>query len=185
MAIPFVPRHKVKISKGALDFVELDCTINEAHDFDTVVTEHAIEAGASVADHVRITPAKLSMSGIVSNTPLSLIPNINPLRAEDALEKLLGYQEEAELLEVDTKLRVYDNMLLKKVRVTRDVDTGNVVALDLEFQELLTVASLFAVVAAPSTDVKAAQKKQSLGKKPTRTKRVGVLRGLVKSATGV
>lgn len=186
MAIPFLPKHKVKISKSKLEFVDLDATINENHDFDTVVTEQPIEAGANISDHVRVVPAKLSISGIVSNHPVSLTQiNLNPHRAEDALDTLLGYQEDAELLTVDTTLRTYENMLLKRVRVTRGVDTSNIVSMDLDFQELLTVGSLFAAVEPAKTNVKSAQQKKTQGKKPTRAGRVSVLRGLVKSATGV
>jgi hypothetical protein len=111
--------------------------------------------------------------------------SLNPHRAEDALDTLLGYQEDAQLLTVTTTLKTYDNMLLKRIRVTRNVDTGNIVSMDMDFQELLTVESLFAIVAAPPvTDVKAAQKGKNLGKKPTRAKRVSVGLGLIRSATG-
>jgi hypothetical protein len=185
-SIPFVPRQKVKIEKSTFDFVELDCTINETHAFDSVITDHAIEAGGKVTDHAVRAPSQLNLSGIVSNTPFTnTFVSVDPFRAEGAFATLLQYQNDAAVLTVTTKLAVYESMLLKSVRVTRDVDTANIVALDLEFRELRLAGSEFAAVGPPDTDVKSAQKKQKLGKKPTRSVRVSVARGLIKSATGI
>jgi hypothetical protein len=186
IAAPFVPKQKVKIAKGLLEFVELDASITEGHSFDTVITDHPVEAGANVSDHVRLVPSRLKISGIVSNQPLSLTQiNLNPTRADEAFATLLSYQEDAQLLTVTTTLQVYEDMLLKSLSVTRDKDTGNIVAMDLDFQQVVTVESSFAAVAPKDTKQKSGQNKKQVGKKATRpVKRVSVFRGAIRAVAG-
>lgn len=186
-AIPFFGKTKVKISKSRLEFVELDVSLNETHSYDTVITDHPVEAGANISDHVRVSPVRLKISGVVSNTPLSLTQiNLNPIRAEQALGTLLQWQEAAELLTVATTLSTYESFLLKSVSVQRDKEKANGVFVDLEFQMVSLAESATATVE-PTSSTKAVTSKKSVGKKPTTTvtpKRSLALKG-IKALTGL
>lgn len=47
-----------------------DLTLSETHEDVSEVTEHPIETGCNIADHVRQTPLSLALEVFVSNTPL-------------------------------------------------------------------------------------------------------------------
>ena len=187
-ALPFFGKTKVKIAKSKLEYVELDASISETHSFDTVITDHPVEAGSNVSDHVRVSPLRLKISGVVSNTPLSLTQvNLNPIRADEALGTLLTWQENADRLTVTTSLLPYENMLLKSCSVQRDKDKSNAVFMDLEFQQVVLAESQAADIPEPTSTTTAVQPKKSLGKKPTTSvtpRRSLALKG-IKALTGL
>lgn len=52
--------------------VRIDATVSESHVFANTVTDHPIERGAALTDHVRPNPARLTITGMVSNHPFVL-----------------------------------------------------------------------------------------------------------------
>ena len=50
--------------------VQFDILTGESHSIECQVTEHPVENGATVPDHVRLMPRKGSVSGLVTNSPL-------------------------------------------------------------------------------------------------------------------
>ncbi len=52
--------------------LDIDATTNEQHDADNTVTDHPVETGANIADHVRQEPDALTITGTISNTPIHL-----------------------------------------------------------------------------------------------------------------
>lgn len=57
--------------------VQFDLLISESHSIEAQVTQHPLENGAVVSDHVRILPRKGSLVGFVTNHPLK--PPSEPL----------------------------------------------------------------------------------------------------------
>jgi hypothetical protein len=51
--------------------VYLDASVNENHQANAQVTEHRVESGQNVTDYIRPLPRRLSIEGLVTNTPLS------------------------------------------------------------------------------------------------------------------
>jgi len=47
-----------------------DATMSEGHEFTAEITEHAVEKGANVTDHVRKNLDRLTLEVMVSNTPI-------------------------------------------------------------------------------------------------------------------
>lgn len=50
----------------------IDVSVREGHDLQAEVTEHPVESGANIADHIRPLPATLAIDGIVTNHPIEL-----------------------------------------------------------------------------------------------------------------
>ena len=46
--------------------IELDVVIDERPEYNTEVSEHPIEDGASVSDHVALRPIQIAMNGVVA-----------------------------------------------------------------------------------------------------------------------
>src|ERR1700682_4031627 len=48
-----------------------DAVLNEQHNIDSQVTEHAVEEGSNIADHVRPNPITVQIKGLITNTPVN------------------------------------------------------------------------------------------------------------------
>lgn len=58
--------------------IKFDLEISENHSIEAQVSEHPIEDGSVVSDHVRILPRKGSIVGLVTNHPLPTLWNPRP-----------------------------------------------------------------------------------------------------------
>lgn len=59
------------LAGGALVAIDFDGAIRENHVATSTITEHAVEKGANVSDHVRPDLKKFTVDAIVTNTPIS------------------------------------------------------------------------------------------------------------------
>jgi len=58
-------------SPGASSFVmDLQMVVNTTHEHTSEITEHAVERGANITDHIRATPDRVQMQIYVSNCPV-------------------------------------------------------------------------------------------------------------------
>lgn len=157
-SVVFGKKRRVRVGVGVSDeflpagAVELDASINETHGADVDITQHPVEEGADITDHARIKPETLSITGVVTNTPLILnaSANASPTRAEEAYAKLREILRTRELISVITSLRQYDSMLLASMPVTRDATTGNIINATLNFQEIIIADSETVSVPVPA-----------------------------------
>lgn len=74
---------------GLLSVLRFDATISESPTFSSSVTEHPVESGGSIADHVMHANTTVALEVVVTNTPLAARPN-----GYDAVEvgHLVGFQ---------------------------------------------------------------------------------------------
>jgi len=74
----------------------IDVSVREGHALTAEVTEHPVETGADVADHIRPMPATIDIDGVVTNHPIELpkshagTSRINPSPIEIEGEPSLG-----------------------------------------------------------------------------------------------
>jgi len=59
-----------------LAFLEFDATITEGHASSVRITDHPVEDGSNVSDHVRSDPERLVLEVHVTNTPVRFPPNV-------------------------------------------------------------------------------------------------------------
>jgi len=125
--------------KARIGVVELDAALSETHSKEALVTDHPVEFGADVSDHIRRLPDSVEINGIVSNTPLVFLSAVteSPTRAEDAYEELRRIMDEGELVTVATTLREYSNMALTNLAVARDAASGNVMNATMSLREII------------------------------------------------
>lgn len=148
-SILFGKKQKVRIGVAVSDeflpagAVELDASLNEGHSSTADVTQFPVEEGADITDHVRIKPETLSITGVVTNTPLIFLASLreSPTRAEEAYGKLRDILRAREPVSVITSLRQYENMVLTSMKTSRDASTGSVVNVQLDFQEIIVASS--------------------------------------------
>ncbi len=56
--------------------VDIDAVLSEKHRFDNLVTEHPLEDGSPVTDHIVNQPVVLDMEGRITDTPLSILASV-------------------------------------------------------------------------------------------------------------
>lgn len=146
-------------SVKALATVTFDVSESESHKSSAKVTDHPVEEGANIADHVVVGADTLSLTAWVSNTPIVNdveAPFVDAQRAEAAHKELRRMKDAASTCRVVTTLRVYKSMVITSVNVTRDASTGHALAVSVDLQQIRT---------ATSEEVEAPQPKDERGKK--------------------
>ena len=133
--------------ESSTEVLELEATLEENHEGSAETTDHPVESGADVTDHIRRKPDELTLKGIVSNTPILLlaflraepsVPGGDPAtRAEDAYEWLRNVKNLGLLLNVSTTLRDYTSMAITGLSVIRDKDRGNILEVDITLREII------------------------------------------------
>lgn len=136
------------------DKFKADVSESQTHDFGMAVTANPVENGSFITDHVRRLQNVLSFSGLITDTPLTLIPvPIQANRAHREWTKLLAIFNEREPVFVATSLRVYPSMIIEQLTVHRTPDSGGSIPISMTLREI-QIASLATNI--PLTDQGAA-----------------------------
>lgn len=132
---------------------QLDGVISEQHNSSATITQHPVEYGVNIADHVIKQPQKITINGIVTNSP-SIGQMFNKLpggatfgeralsqltgsRIREAYAGLVELQNERFPVRLQTGLLVYDNMVLTDISAPNDLQ-GNL-RVTLTFTEIFVV----------------------------------------------
>lgn len=113
-----------------------DVTSSQTHDFEWAVTQNPIESGSTINDHVRKMPDKLQVTGFITDTPLFPPTPIFANRAQSEFQKLLSFANEREPVFVATSVRVYSDMIITRLSVSRDQNTGGAIPVSISLQEI-------------------------------------------------
>lgn len=137
--------------------ISLDLILTETHSLNAVVTQHPVQDGSTISDHITILPRSGTMRVLVSNFSLSTAEGdaraawdeiyaqgeaaqkTLPNRAEDAWKKLKDLVKTRELVKVVTSLEVYEDVALTRVETTRDGDTGDALEIDIDYEQVTKV----------------------------------------------
>lgn len=137
--------------------ISLDLILSEEHSLNAVVTEHPIQNGSSVADHVSILPQSGTFKALVSNYSISTAEADKdedwmdtyrraesrqasmPNRAQEAWIALKELERRREPITIVTVLEVYDNVILTGIRTTLDEETGDALEIEISYQQVKQV----------------------------------------------
>lgn len=135
--------NQVKIFRSIGDLV-FDATFVEDHNSDLEVTDNPIETGSLVSDHAFMKPLRLSITAGVSSV---LLPSGNPdfgtgdERPTTAYELLSELQREREPFDVQTGLRIYENMICTNFSASQNKDSAGVFYFTAQLREVLIVST--------------------------------------------
>lgn len=158
-----------------IDGFEIDAEVTSDPAFDSAVTEHPVEDGANLTDHVRALPIVLSIEGVVTNTPIGTIAErrgdvdsdgtLVHLPADDALAWMLAIRDRREPVTVLTSLRSYDNMVMQSFSAPRNASTGDALRFKATFKQIVLATNERTTVLVPERP-----KKANKGQKPSTPK---------------
>lgn len=153
--IVLLNRFSTKASRSMGSLVA-QVVIRERHRDDSDITDHPVERGVVVADHVIPRPAEVVIECGWSNSPASgsyiqLTPSRRAMTVQEVYQALLKMKNDRELVDVLTGKRKYQNMLLKTIEVETDREKENILSVVATFRELRIVGTIVLSLA-PSTD---------------------------------
>ena len=106
--------------------LQIDAMVEETHSSSVALTDYPIEDGSSISDHITMKPDQVSIQGVVSNSPIYLFNAdffvLN--RVFTAYEVLYIFQKSRYLLSIVTGLRVYNNMIIESLKISRNAQNG-------------------------------------------------------------
>lgn len=172
MKEPFTSLLVTEPIEGVADIVTqipLDVRQAETHSFSATVTEHPVEEGSLVTDHVHLQPDAISLEGFVSNTPVASIPaSVAYLKGDTASRQ--GYSRSADAydvlmmvyrartpLTVVTRYQIFEDMIIEGLEIPQSRDRGTGLWFSMKLKKITIVETL---TAALPPDVVAALKRR-------------------------
>jgi hypothetical protein len=157
-------------SKVSIGEIVLDAALEEAHTLQARATEHPVEIGSEVADHVHALPATLNLEGVISNTPLSafgLTMFRDDDRAHAAFKTFEAIILTGKLIDIVTTLKTYKNMIIEDFVVTRSADSVDALRFSCTAKQISMVSSkLINIAPKQQPKLPRARRKKSVGKQP-------------------
>lgn len=155
------------------DILTVDATLQETHSAAAEVTEHPVEVGSDVTDHIRPKPVEVRIDGIVTNSPLprDLLRSaitaspLGPAVAlgeaaalaiigaaeftKDAFNTLRKIRDNGQLVVLATPYQQYESMAMTDLQVVRAKDTGDALHFTATFRQIVTVDAAKTVTLPP------------------------------------
>lgn len=152
---------------ATIGVLQLDATVSESHDYKNEVTEFPSEDGSTIVDNIRILPDRVTINGLVSNSPVSGIfdkvfdvvtgsSNVKEVfrvsrddtatRVESARDILLrirgsiigAQNKDPQVVDIVTGLRKYTNMVMESLTIDRNGRTGQSLPFTATFVQIKT-----------------------------------------------
>ena len=137
--------------------IQLDAVISESHVNEVSLTSNPVEFGAEITDNAVIQPKQINIVAQVSDTPMGLAAlgqivdlvtglfgsstSENITRSNAAYNAVIQLQEEREPIEIQTKLKLYTDMVITKVTTVQDKDTSRIVRMSIDLQQVIITQS--------------------------------------------
>lgn len=155
--------------------IQLDASISEDHSVEAEVTEHPVEEGADISDHVRRKPDRLTIQGWISNHPILINASETAVgiaggdpdkRAQDGYEVLERIAKVGTQVAVFTTLKTYPRMLVLSLRAPRDATRGGLLDVTIGLKEITTATT--ELVEPPEPVVQSKKPRANVGRQQTR-----------------
>lgn len=156
-----------KVEKSLVEIIALDATLSHQIERSATATMHPIESGSKISDHIQIDPVVVTVTGFVSNNPVTflsfgLIPQQDQTRSKSAYDALVQTFENKDLVQVQSELDVFDDMAMTGLSVPRDRTNFHALQFTATFQKIKRVGTLVVELAEDVEQLAAPE--QDLGK---------------------
>jgi hypothetical protein len=150
---------------GSLQF---DAVLSDDLDASVDVVQYPIETGTPIADHIIYQPIRYTMTGAVSNNPLKVsitdftgaltnlvddnpfiaagaglfagwLSGSNETRSSTTLNTLLDFMYSGQVFTVDTGEITLNNMVIQRIRRSKDPENENGLIFVAELQQIVTL----------------------------------------------
>lgn len=143
MAQPIINQYLLAMCE--IDGYPIDAVVTESHDYENEVTSFPVESGVDISDHVRRKPVKVTMEGLVSDSPIGAVARHTTrqtgLPSDTSKAKLEKIRDSGDTVTIITSLGVFKNMLMSSLSFPRDGDSGHQNKFKAEFIQLQIVTN--------------------------------------------
>lgn len=125
-----------------VDSITFHATVEESHEKSATITDHPIEEGAVVSDHVQREPDRYSATLLVTNTPLDITPEsllVDPDRVAATDDAISRTMDAGRPVQVIGAFRRYPQMLIESYTVGRNAQNGQALFAQLSLRAFQTV----------------------------------------------
>jgi hypothetical protein len=134
---------------GSLISIEFDATTEETHNWTNTVTSSPVEDGSDVTDNILQNPRQLTLTGIITNSPVFLddsqTSSIDDSPQETRVNRVFGLlsdlMDKGGLLTVFTRYKVYSDMAITSINIPRTVGIGEAIVFTIEFLKIRIVST--------------------------------------------
>lgn len=118
-----------------------DVATAQRHSERYVATQHPVEQGVDITDHVRRLPDAFDFTGLIVDSPfIPFSPSgATPLqesRAQQQLQRLRDFADQRQPVFIATSTKVYESMILLFVGWVRMPDSGSSIPVTIKAQEV-------------------------------------------------
>lgn len=142
---------------GNLNHLPFNLFISEDHELNFRVSEHPLQDGSTVTDHVHREPYKVTVEGMFTNHPLKKPEETNEVKFKDEyatsevkstlsntalanFEKVKELAKKREPVRLVCSLEVYPKMIVTSIKAQRDSKSGSSIRFTMTLQEIKTVS---------------------------------------------
>jgi hypothetical protein len=132
-----------------------DAVFSENHSTQSTITQHPVQTGASISDHAYMMPATVTLEIGMSDAMVSFAQGqwgSQQGRSINAYQQLMTWQQSRTVLELNTNLNIYENMLIEQVVAPRDNKTMTSLKATVTLKQIM-VATTANITAVSSDDM--------------------------------
>lgn len=168
---------RVAIGEPGGDPIIVDASVRETHSVSGQISDHPVESGIDIVDHYRVLPRKVQIEGVITDTPIATgfpgttlinsaagLINGDEKPSVNAWLELQRFFDKAVVVNIRTSLRLYENMVLTDLSVTRDTKTAQGLHFTVSGREVRFVDTEFGAILPPDPVSTSGQKEKARGK---------------------
>ena len=162
--------------------LKVDCIVEHTTSFNSNVTEHPIENGFVIADHVAREAMTLSLTAIITPTPVSyfrIMGGSNPDRLSEAIAYFEQLWLKGEPVTVTIPSGIYQQMVMTSCPLPRSVKNGFCYQVQLEFKHIIIVSQQTAEVPEQNASAEARGRAGATGTDAGASSQVSIGSGLI------
>ena len=141
--------------------LKVDIVKSFEYTYDQDVTEHPVETGFEIADHIVNKPLKLTMTVGIASSPVTWFwkNGYGAKKFANGLQLLEEIRDKKEPVTIVRPEKKYDNMVMTSCRVSKQDSTKSVIYADLSFMQIVKVTTQ--TTAIPENVVTASQEENA------------------------
>lgn len=141
--------------------LKVDIVKSFEYTYDQDVTEHPVETGFEIADHIVNKPLKLTMTVGIASSPVTWFwkNGYGAKKFANGLQLLEEIRDKKEPVTIVRPEKKYDDMVMTSCRVSKQDSTKSIIYADLSFMQIVKVTTQ--TTAIPENVVTASQEENA------------------------
>ncbi len=122
--------------------IEIDILVEQEHKLESDVTEHPVEDGFPIADHVIRKPLKVSMVVGITLSPVTWFDRLGAAadKIDSAITAFEQIYQKAQPITIVTPTNVWENLVMTSAAFPRNSEGKNLLRVPCEFTQIRKVA---------------------------------------------